>query len=761
MLDRDRAVKKGQLTNPVVVNAKLRYKGNKYDAKLRLKGDLSDHWLSSKRMSFRVKLKNKETIFGFNRFSVQKPRARQQPYDYVFQSLMRDVGNLASVHDFAHVFVNGVDWGIMDLEEHVSKEFLEKQKRKESAVVRFSNEEKWSYIKKTRAPYLLYRLSDPSLYVKLYGDKKYLKSSKYRRMYSYIAEQHKIYNPILYDSARLAKAHIMANAWGDFHTLHNNNSRYYFNPYTLKLEPITTDSSSFSPIEKLEDIRYFYREGQYLSSFSSPSYTARLDENLSDVNDVIFNKIQHHFDLVASLFPVERKKNVKVVKNNIRKIVKNKEYYLVNLPEKWIGMKDVFSKKNILPTNQQASEFTEHLHIRHYADGTLELYNLIPDNVTVKGILFNGEPISIKDVIVPSYLSSPEPTVVKTKYKGIQDGMFTVKTQYQGFDRKVKNYITLVSDGIENPLILDTANEFDFINKLDDNAFEIKQGNWSVNKPIIIDGDLHISPGVSLKFFKDSYMIIKGSLTAIGGEANPISLKAISDSWKGIYVLDADKKSHIKNVVISDLSALEDGLLKLTGGVTFYKSDVNFENVRISSVKAEDAINIVESKFILNSVYIDNTISDGLDSDFSKGSVAHSDFSDIGGDALDFSGSNVLIKETNVNKTKDKAVSAGEKSTLTVKDSKFSNIGVGIASKDGSMVTATNVEILDYELYAAMSYIKKDFYGIPSLVINKSSVTDGNAYIRQKSTDMTVDGIDIPETKISVKKLYKTKVMAK
>jgi hypothetical protein len=26
---------------------------------------------------------------------------------------------------------------------------------------------------------------------------------------------------------------------------------------------------------------------------------------------------------------------------------------------------------------------------------------------------------------------------------------------------------------------------------------------------------------------------------------------------------------------------------------------------------------------------------------------------------------------------------------------------------------------------------------------------------------MTVDGVDIPETKISVKKLYKTKVMAK
>jgi|LWDU01.1.fsa_nt_gi hypothetical protein len=761
ILDRGNAVKKGQLINPTIVNASLRYRGGEYDAKLRLKGDLSDHWLSSKRMSFRVKLKNKETIFGFNRFSIQKPRARQQPYDYVFQSLMRDVGNLASVHNFAHVFVNGVDWGVMDLEEHISKEFLEKQKRKESAVIRFSNENKWAYIKKTKNPYLLYRLSDPSLYVKLYSDKKYLNDYWYRKVYSYILKQHREYNPILYDTDRLAKAHIMANAWGDFHTLQNNNSRYYFNPYTLKLEPITTDASLFSSIDKLEDIRYFYKEGQYLSAFSSPSYKAKLDENLFDVGSIVFNKIQHHLDVATLPFPLEKKKNPRIVKDNMRKIINNKEYYLMHLPEKWSLKKDLDPKKNILPTKQQASEFKEHLHIRHYTDGTLELYNLLPDNVSVEDILFNGTSISIKDTVVPSYLLHSKPTVIKTPYKGIQDDMFTVNTKYQGFNRTIKNDITLVSDGIDNLLLLDTVSKFDFINKLDSNTFEIKQGNWTVNKPIIVGGDLHILPGVNLQFSEDAYIVVKGSLTAIGGEENPITLKAVSDSWKGIYVLNADKKSRLKNVSISNLSALEDELLKLTGGITFYKSDVDFENVRINDIKAEDALNIVESKFTLNSVYINNTASDGLDSDFSKGSVLNSEFSDIGGDALDFSGSNVSIRTTEANNVKDKAVSAGEKSTLTVKNSAFNNIGVGIASKDGSSVTVADTNISNYKLYGAMTYLKKGFYDMPSLTINNSSVSDGRAYIRQKGTSMVVDGIDIPETKISVKKLYKTRVMAK
>ena len=98
---------------------------------------------------------------------------------------------------------------------------------------------------------------------------------------------------------------------------------------------------------------------------------------------------------------------------------------------------------------------------------------------------------------------------------------------------------------------------------------------------------------------------------------------------------------------------------------------------------------------------------------------------------------------------------------LTVKDSNFNNIGVGVASKDGSTVVVSGTEILNYKLYGAMSYLKKDFYDMPSLTISNSIVSDGGSYIRQKGTNMTVDGINIPETEISVEELYKTSVMAK
>ena len=59
--DRGRALKDTILSNATTVNAKLRYKGREHKVKIRLKGDLPDHWFSKYRMSLRVELNNKKT----------------------------------------------------------------------------------------------------------------------------------------------------------------------------------------------------------------------------------------------------------------------------------------------------------------------------------------------------------------------------------------------------------------------------------------------------------------------------------------------------------------------------------------------------------------------------------------------------------------------------------------------------------------------------------------------------------------------------
>jgi hypothetical protein len=753
MKDRDRALKTGLLSNPTTVKAKIRFQNKTFRAKLRLKGDFSTHWMSKYRMSFRVSLKGKDTILGNSKFSLQKPSAREFPYDDVFQSMIRDTGNLSAIHNYVHVYVNGTDWGIMDMEEHMSKEFLEKQQRKESAIIRFSNEKLWLYEAEAKNAYDWYRVSDPSLNLHLYGGKKYLKESQYRKIYSYVLKHRLQSSPFLYDVDSFSKVFILATMWNDWHVLANSNSRYYFNPYTLKLEPITTDEGSYGMLNDPKNIRFHSLPSQYLSIMSTQSYADNLSYNLDVVSNIAINA-KYYFNNKGEIFPVDRKKSGKIVVDNMNKVVSNQNKYLAYSEED-------SKEKFVLPTRSQASEFKEHLHVRHYTDGTIELHNLLPDKVVVKSIFFNGKSIINQEIIVPSYLSDLKPTLLITPYIGIQDGRITVESEYQGFTRKSSNDITLISGEIKNPLLSSTAHEFDFINKLDGKKYEIQSGSWIVNKPIVVAGDLHISPGANLKFSKDSYIIVKGSLIAKGKKDSLITFKAISDSWKGIYVLNSNNKSQLRNVDISNVSALEDGLLRLTGGVTFYKADVDFEDVRITNVKAEDAINIVESLFSLNSVRIDHAISDGLDADFSQGTVDQSLFLNIGGDALDFSGSDVDIRNISAINIQDKAISGGEKSIIDIFDSRFDDVGVGIASKDGSIVSVANTSVLDYKLHAAMSYVKKDFYGSPSISMTNCLVTDGDAYIRQKGTIMTVDNIDIPESNLNVKKLYGAGVMKK
>jgi hypothetical protein len=762
--DRAKAMKIRLLTEHTAVNAKINFGGKKYKAKLRLKGDLSGHWLSKYKMSLRVRLKGNKTILGNSIFSIQKPSERYTPYDYTFQSMIQGMGGLSSVHNFVHVYLNGTDWGVMDMEEHMSKVFLEKQKRKESAIVRFSDEKKWAYKKKSLNPHLKYRISDPSLYVRLYGGRKYLKNNHYRKIFSYISKYHLNFTPSLYDVDTHVRAYVLATAWTDWHTLLDYNSRYYFNPYTLKLEPITTDQGGYFSLTGVEDIKYYsVLPRQYVDIMSTKSYLKNLPGSLATVENVVSNT-QQYLDDAGLNFPVDRKKSGKVVINNFNKIKSNVNKYLnyQGAPSTKKSKLDKNMQTIIeLPTDEQAAEFKSHLHIRHYTDGVLELYNLIPDAITVEDILFKGKSFLKNEITVPSYLSSPSPTVITTKYLGVHDDKISVITKYKGFRRQTENNTTLISSGIENPLLLDTTKGVNLIRKFGNGQYEIKKGGWVLNQPMVVDGDLRIPSGARITFSKNSYLIVKGALTAVGRAEDPIVLDSLGDSWKGIYVLNANKRSHLSNIIIKNLASLEDGLLKLSGGVTFYKSDVDMQNVTIDGVVAEDAINFVESDFTMNMVRVVNTTSDGLDSDFSQGTITKSKFSNIGGDALDFSGSDITIDKIQATNVRDKAISGGEGSKLSITNSMFSDIGVGIASKDGSHILVSDTSILNYRLHAAMSYTKKDFYPMSSISLTGCKVNQGHPYIRQKETFMVVDHVEIPEKEVNVKKLYQSEVMKK
>ncbi|MDB4072666.1 CotH kinase family protein, partial [Gammaproteobacteria bacterium] len=174
LADRDLALKNMHSINPAKVKAKLRFQGTTYKSDIRLKGDAQDHWTSQYRMSLRISLKGDRTLLGFKEFSLQKPTSRQFPYDYSYQSTLSALGNITSAHKFVHLYVNGRSWGIMNLEEHMTKEFLEKQKRKESIIIKFGDETKWAYNTQAADPYPYYILANGAFTVNVFQGGEYL-----------------------------------------------------------------------------------------------------------------------------------------------------------------------------------------------------------------------------------------------------------------------------------------------------------------------------------------------------------------------------------------------------------------------------------------------------------------------------------------------------------------------------------------------------------------------------------------------------------
>ncbi|PLX02791.1 MAG: hypothetical protein C0595_09395 [Marinilabiliales bacterium] len=121
-------------------------------------------------------------------------------------------------------------------------------------------------------------------------------------------------------------------------------------------------------------------------------------------------------------------------------------------------------------------------------------------------------------------------------------------------------------------------------------------------------------------------------------------------------------------------------------------------------------MNIVRSNFVLNNSYFDNIYSDAFDSDFSSGTVQYVKFTNIGNDAIDFSGSKILISRTSISGAVDKGISGGEDSHLEVRNCLIEKANIGIASKDLSTVEVIDTEIVDCN-YGLVLLQKKPEYG--------------------------------------------------
>ena len=767
--DRVNSIDKGFLDEPVEVRARVVYNSKTYDAKVRLKGDLQDHWLSRHRFSLRVKLSGDDTILGMKTFSIQKPRSRQHPYEQAFQSTLNDHGNLTSNHKYVRVKVNGSNWGVMNLEEHLSAQFLEKKRKKDSLIFRFSDDLFWKNYRKsldgiteqdllTQSNYLL---SNDRLAASIISGNKYLKDVNHRKVYSYILQK-KLQgdNKKLFAVKELANLLICSFIWNNFHTLSAHNTRYYFNPYTLMLEPISSDQEAFKPIlgDIFETLYYTELPSHFYDFFDDHYYDGLLEKQLEQIIRE-FTKLDSKLNAYNHIFPLDAEKKSMIIQENIAAILNEKSDFLIKLAS--MQRREAITNSKI--TDQQLSRLPRHVEIRHYDNGEIHVFPLIDQEVLITQLKLGDQQI-LRDVMKISGFKPDkfEPYVFQTDITGFLDDQISVVTDLNGNVRNSYAGPTLTKSDVYNPFQLNSIENHNFVTMTGDGTWVIKKGKYHVRSPLKIEGHLEIEEGVQMYFDEESYMLVDGTIDVKGTVSDPIKFLPLYDEWKGFYLKSNSQNSYIRNLEVHNTRALNAGILNLTGGFTVYESDLLIENLELKGTTAEDALNIVNSTIDITGLKIYDAASDAFDCDFCKGSIYNSEIDRSGGDGFDFSGSDVELKSVNVTDVKDKSISAGENSKLRLENGRFVRVGVGIAAKDASNVVGDKIVVEDYTLYAAMTYQKKPIFGRYSFLSLRNVQTTGTApYKSQIGTELQIDGSYILGSELSVKDMYSQGIMKK
>ncbi|MGK0433376.1 MAG: hypothetical protein ACJA0V_002524, partial [Planctomycetota bacterium] len=285
-----------------------------------------------------------------------------------------------------------------------------------------------------------------------------------------------------------------------------------------------------------------------------------------------------------------------------------------------------------------------------------------------------------------------------------------------------------------------------------------KTGDWLVDGSIIVPfgNKLSMTAGTRLQFAAHGALVAHGPVHISGEAGRPVDLgPADGIGWRGVAVLDPGVPVAWRHATVRNTTGVAFPGWQLTGGVSFIGADVILRNVTLDGSTAEDALNVVGGSFELNELRVMNTRSDAFDADFANGTVHKGEFTSIGGDAIDVSGSVVEVDGTRFDNVRDKALSIGERSSMRARGVHIGRAGTGAASKDGSLLELRDATIDAAEHFALAAYIKKPEFGVAE--IRAERVRMGGSAVRavaQLGSTIVIDGVAVVAQDLDVDALY-------
>ncbi|MEZ4771635.1 MAG: CotH kinase family protein [Bacteroidia bacterium] len=698
--------------------------------KLRLKGDWVDH-LRTDKWSYRIQMK---PPFAWNRlltFSIHHPRTRHYLHEWVFHQMLMREGVLATRYDFATVSINQEPKGVYAFEEHFEKQLPESQSRREGPIVKFNEAGVWNARVRRAASGDASELEDElntfeSADIQPFDGAGVKRDSSLKVQFE--AAKALFYQfqfgekpaSEVFDVELTAKFYAITDITRGYHNLIWHNLRFYYNPVTARLEPIGFDGFS---------------EGGNFSFIHRPVMGALVvgDE------DIFRNKI--HARIFKDPLMVEKyifylrqfssETYLRAFLLSIRPELESRQKLLLTESPEYKFEEEVLLERGkqiqalIFPLAESAIMAST----RTSAPDSLSLditnFHILP--LAVVGFGRKETELSGEfpyPILLPPYEKSQLPVWENVRVPS------SAKYVFYRLPGLPEMYTAQISPWALAMPEIPRQNLFEKVEIKDNDWYTVNgkeitffPGRHTIDEDIIIPAGyrLEFLPGTEMNFVKKAALISASPVFMHGEEDLPIVIRSGDGTGQGFTVLQAKEESWMSYVQFSGMNTLQKKSWNLTGAVTFYESPVKIANCSFTRNHCEDALNLVRSKFELNNSHISHTFMDGLDVDFSVGTVKNCTFTNTGNDATDFSGSQVFINDCIMENVGDKGVSVGEKSTAFLQGIKISGAVTGVASKDLSEVTIESIDLVDCKTGFA-AYRKKPEFGGGKIRVKKYSL---------------------------------------
>ena len=744
---RDIALKNGVIDKSLkkYIKATIIYNGVKTFVKLRLKGDWVDH-LTEDKWSFRIKVPGDSAFLGLKSFSIQSPHTRSFLHEWFMHKIYLREGVLTTRYEFIPVIINGKKMGVYALEEHFDKQLVETKNKREGPILKFNEEGIWET-----------RVGDPGAYHSLpyFAAAEVVPFKKNRTMKSVVLKnqfltaqslllRYKAFDDSIgeiFDIDKLAKFYALTDLANTDHALIWHNLRFYYNPVSRKLEPVAYDCypekvemSANQPIFGYSKDKTAYPDFRFIhyNIFNNTSFKSLYISHLKKFSSskylkTIFNELDSSLTSIGKLLEPEypdSKFSKSFYMNNVKAIQETlPEYISSNIK---YTLKD-YPFQDLTNTNTYYYNTGLKAYSSPFQDSSIKIIQLInfhstPVNILGFGlkenkdsiIYFNEEkPINEFNKNLPVRILNLPKSANKIYFLAnhrIPDTL-SISISKWAFNKKIIKPVDnlLVSDLSRFPFI-----EINTLSKL----LVVKKGVHVLYEDLIIrkGWTIVLEKGCEIDLINSAAIISYSPIRAEGSKAEKIMIYSSDNTGQGLTVIDNYGSSLLQNVVFSHLSTLTKYGWSLTGAVTFYQSNLAIENCTFKNNDCEDAINLVQSNFTFSNSTIENTFSDGLDSDFCNGIISESIFKNTGNDCIDLSGSNVEINHCEIENSGDKGISGGENSIVKIENTKINMAKIAIASKDFSTVVVNSVIVENVD-YGFAAFQKKPEFGPAKIII--------------------------------------------